>query len=183
MDGQRFDRWTQRLARRLGPCEGAEHKPPRSVNDPASRATIAPAADGTCLYPDLTTAELGGAAICGWPHPPALAAGGQPVLAPARNGATASTPRLSPREQEVAALIGRGLKDREIAAALVVSERTVHAHVHNLLAKLDLTSRRQVATWAREHGLLSGAATRRRRMAAPRLTPAGRRLQVRVEGT
>jgi DNA-binding NarL/FixJ family response regulator len=54
---------------------------------------------------------------------------------------------LSTREQEIAALIARGLKDREIAKALVLSEHTVHAHVRNLLAKLGLASRTQVAAW------------------------------------
>ena len=54
---------------------------------------------------------------------------------------------VSPREQEIAALIARGLRDREIAAALVLSERTVHAHVRHLLAKLGLASRGQIAAW------------------------------------
>jgi hypothetical protein len=50
------------------------------------------------------------------------------------------------------------LKNREIAAALVLSERTVHAHVRNVLAKLDLTSRAQIAAWTIEQGLLQSPA-------------------------
>jgi DNA-binding NarL/FixJ family response regulator len=69
---------------------------------------------------------------------------------PERTARSASGRRaqpLSAREQEVAALIGQGLKDREIAAALVLSEHTVHAHVRNLLDKLGLASRTQIAAW------------------------------------
>jgi two-component system nitrate/nitrite response regulator NarL len=59
--------------------------------------------------------------------------------------------RLTPREREVAALVARGRTNRQIAEALVVSERTVHTHVHNILGKLELTSRAQIAVWAVEH--------------------------------
>jgi predicted ATPase/DNA-binding NarL/FixJ family response regulator len=60
-----------------------------------------------------------------------------------------STPpaALTQREVEVAHLIGRGLSNRDIAAQLIMSERTVHAHVRNILSKLDLASRTQVAVW------------------------------------
>jgi predicted ATPase/DNA-binding CsgD family transcriptional regulator/Tfp pilus assembly protein PilF len=67
----------------------------------------------------------------------------------------ASTPagRLSRREREVAVLITRGLTNRQIADALVIGERTVHTHVANVLAKLALTSRTQIATWGVGQGL------------------------------
>jgi non-specific serine/threonine protein kinase len=48
----------------------------------------------------------------------------------------------------VAVLIARGLTNREIATELVLAERTVDAHVHNILGKLELRSRAQVAAWA-----------------------------------
>jgi DNA-binding CsgD family transcriptional regulator len=164
MDGRRFDQLTQALARRLHQEAGTQPDVPVRQTGPARRLAgpmaQPPSGDGTCPYPGRATAAPGGAAaICGWQQLPALLASGQGVLAPARNGRGARrhrAQRLSPREQEVAALIGRGLKDREIAAALVLSERTVHAHVHNLLARLDLASRAQIAAWASEHGLLSG---------------------------
>jgi predicted ATPase/DNA-binding CsgD family transcriptional regulator len=61
--------------------------------------------------------------------------------------------RLTRREREVAVLITRGLTNRQIADALVIGERTVHTHVANVLAKLELTSRTQIATWGVAHGL------------------------------
>jgi predicted ATPase/DNA-binding CsgD family transcriptional regulator len=61
--------------------------------------------------------------------------------------------RLTRREQEVTALVAQGRTNRQIADELVLSERTVDTHVHNVLGKLELTSRAQVAVWAVGHGL------------------------------
>jgi DNA-binding NarL/FixJ family response regulator len=47
----------------------------------------------------------------------------------------------------VAALAAQGLMNREIAERLVVSERTVEAHVAHILAKLGIASRVQLAAW------------------------------------
>jgi DNA-binding NarL/FixJ family response regulator len=55
---------------------------------------------------------------------------------------------LSDREWEVAMLVARGLSNRQIAADLIVSERTVDTHVSHILHKLSLVSRAQVAAWA-----------------------------------
>jgi non-specific serine/threonine protein kinase len=60
---------------------------------------------------------------------------------------------LGPREREVAALVAQGLTDRQIAARLVVAERTAATHVEHILAKLGLTSRAQIGPWAAAHGL------------------------------
>ena len=60
---------------------------------------------------------------------------------------------LTRREREVAGLIRRGLTNREIAAELVITPATVERHVANILNKLALGSRSQVAVWAVEHGL------------------------------
>ena len=60
---------------------------------------------------------------------------------------------LSAREREVAALVAHGRSNREIAAHLVVSERTAEAHVSNILGKLGFTTRAQIAAWAVEKGL------------------------------
>jgi ATP/maltotriose-dependent transcriptional regulator MalT len=54
---------------------------------------------------------------------------------------------LTKREREVAALIAEGLSNREIAARLVVAQRTAEGHVENILSKLGFTSRAQVAGW------------------------------------
>jgi len=61
---------------------------------------------------------------------------------------------LTPREREIAAMIARGLTNREIAARLYVGERTVESHVRNALQKLGFVSRSQIAAWASEQGLL-----------------------------
>jgi non-specific serine/threonine protein kinase len=60
---------------------------------------------------------------------------------------------LSRREEEVVALLADGLTNRQIGERLVISERTVEAHVTHVLAKLSLHSRAQVAAWAVEHRL------------------------------
>jgi len=59
---------------------------------------------------------------------------------------TAPSP-LTQREQEVAALVARGMTNRQIATTLMLSPRTVEGHVENLLAKLGVGSRAQIATW------------------------------------
>lgn len=68
-----------------------------------------------------------------------------PEPASAPTGREPDRPRLSPREWEVARLVTRGLSNREIARTLVISERTVDAHLRHILDKLGFTSRTQVA--------------------------------------
>jgi DNA-binding CsgD family transcriptional regulator len=65
---------------------------------------------------------------------------------------------LTTREQEVAALIGRGLTNRQIGEQLVITEGTVASHVVHILNKLAFGSRAQVAVWARDQGLLDSGA-------------------------
>ncbi|MBW5480632.1 ATP-binding protein [Streptomyces bambusae] len=55
---------------------------------------------------------------------------------------------LTARERQVAELVSQGLADKQIAALLVLSPRTVHGHVQRILVKLGFTSRRQIAQWA-----------------------------------
>jgi non-specific serine/threonine protein kinase len=54
---------------------------------------------------------------------------------------------LSRRETEIADLVAQGMSNREIAASLVISQRTVESHVEHILAKLGFTSRTQIAAW------------------------------------
>ncbi len=61
---------------------------------------------------------------------------------------------LSTREREVAALVGRGLRNKEIAAKLHIAQRTVDAHVEHIRNKLDFHSRAQIAAWASAMGLI-----------------------------
>jgi DNA-binding NarL/FixJ family response regulator len=51
-------------------------------------------------------------------------------------------------------MIARGTSNREVAGALVISERTVARHVQNIFAKLDVSSRSAATAFAFEHGLL-----------------------------
>jgi DNA-binding CsgD family transcriptional regulator/tetratricopeptide (TPR) repeat protein len=60
---------------------------------------------------------------------------------------------LTPREQEVAALIAHGHSNRAMAEYLVLSERTVEDHVSRILGKLGFGSRAQIAAWATQQGL------------------------------
>jgi DNA-binding CsgD family transcriptional regulator/tetratricopeptide (TPR) repeat protein len=62
---------------------------------------------------------------------------------------------LSEREREVAALIGQGKSNSEIASLLVVSKRTVETYVSRVLSKLGLTSRSQIALWTRDKRLVT----------------------------
>ena len=54
---------------------------------------------------------------------------------------------LSARELEVAHLVAQGLTNREIAAELVLSTRTIDSHVQHILTKLDFNTRSQIAGW------------------------------------
>jgi len=60
---------------------------------------------------------------------------------------------LTAREREVAALVVQGKTNREIAEALVLSERTAERHIANIMTKLGFNSRAQIAVWATERGL------------------------------
>lgn len=69
------------------------------------------------------------------------------------NGGTGRGSTLTEREREVLTLIADGRSNREIARALVLSEKTVKTHVSNILMKLDVSDRTQAALWAVRHGI------------------------------
>ena len=62
---------------------------------------------------------------------------------------------LSPREREVLTLVASGLTNREIAAELFLSEKTVARHLSNIFTKLGVSSRAAATAYAYEHQLVS----------------------------
>ena len=64
-------------------------------------------------------------------------------------------PQLTDREQEVIRLVAQGKSNREIAEALIISEKTAKAHISNILGKLGLDDRTQMAVYAIKHGLVN----------------------------
>ncbi|HXL90509.1 MAG TPA: LuxR C-terminal-related transcriptional regulator [Streptosporangiaceae bacterium] len=64
----------------------------------------------------------------------------------APGGKPASGP-LTSRENEIAALVADGLSNREIAGRLVISKRTVDAHIEHIFSKLGVSSRVQLVNW------------------------------------
>lgn len=94
------------------------------------------------------------------------AAAGVPVIADAMtaklvmqfrsgNNVTVAPERekLTPRERETMVCLARGESNKEIARNLDVAESTIKIHVQNILKKLNLSSRVQIAVYAVEHGM------------------------------
>jgi len=65
----------------------------------------------------------------------------------AQNCAVGVEPRLTRRAREVAELVALGLTNRDIAARLFISERTVEWHVEQLMNKLGFNTRAKIAGW------------------------------------
>jgi len=97
-------------------------------------ATIRSVADGASVLPRLMAGTL-------FSHVAAMA------LARGRNGQKAVS-RMTKRELEVTSLIANGLGNREIAGRLNIAAHTVKSHVHNILEKLALHTRLEVAAYA-----------------------------------
>ena len=78
------------------------------------------------------------------------------LVQPARGHAGADAPEgLTTREVEVLALVAEGLTDAEVAERLVVSIRTVHAHLRSIYRKLDVRTRSAATRYAVEHDLVA----------------------------
>ena len=82
---------------------------------------------------------------------------GDPVPAQTATGTLTSEAAerdpLTSRERALAVLVSRGLTNRQIAQELVLADRTVETHVRNILRKLGLRSRAQIAVWVTERRL------------------------------
>jgi non-specific serine/threonine protein kinase len=63
---------------------------------------------------------------------------------------------LTARQQEVARLVAEGLTDRQIAARLVISPRTAESHVEQILARLGVRSRAEIAAWTAARHAVAG---------------------------
>jgi DNA-binding NarL/FixJ family response regulator len=101
------------------------------------------------LLKDMPPAELVDAVLqagAGDPRIPATMAGR--VLSEVDAGSMGAIEDLSPREREVLELMAQGLKNREIAEQLFLSEATVKTHVRHLLDKLRLRNRAEAAAFA-----------------------------------
>jgi len=109
---------------------------------------------------DLSPSELGGVVR--------KAARGEAVLHPqvaarvihelqgARRDNINPFTELTDREMEVLRLIAAGMSNQEMAAQLVLSEKTVKGHVSNILSKLHLADRTQAAVYAWKEGIVRG---------------------------
>ena len=103
--------------------------------------------------------EVGGAARRlqdegrGMPLDEAIAAGLDPR--PEDPWRLGTSPGLTDREREIAALVARGLTNRQIAEQLVLSVRTIETHVGRVLTKLGFSTRGQLTVWAHEEGLMT----------------------------
>lgn len=84
--------------------------------------------------------------------PPELAT--QALVALARGERELEEPEVSltEREQEVLNLLAKGQTNKDIAQSLILSVRTVEAHLHNIYGKLGVSSRTEAALWAVNHG-------------------------------
>jgi DNA-binding NarL/FixJ family response regulator len=71
-----------------------------------------------------------------------------PNVASAADGSLA---RLSPRERQVLKLLALGKRNREVAAALVLSERTVQRHIANIYKKIGARNRAEATAFAFTH--------------------------------
>jgi len=109
-----------------------------------------PLAEGQRLATGIAGAKL--TLLPGRTHIP-FAGDSQAVLNAMRRGLglppldPAVLPRLTPRQLEVAALVAEGCSNRQIAAQLVITERSAESHVERIRMRLGFRSRAQIAAW------------------------------------
>lgn len=84
--------------------------------------------------------------------PPPLAARALAALARGQVPREEPAVSLTEREQEVLGLLANGLTNKDIAQTLILSVRTVEAHLRNVYSKLDVSSRTEAALWAVHNG-------------------------------
>ncbi|MGH2530938.1 MAG: ATP-binding protein [Thermomicrobiales bacterium] len=124
-------------ARLLGAAEALNRELGYTFEQPEQARYARAAADARAVLGDdaLAAAWAAGRALS---LDEAVTEAEQIISEPARG---TTSPGLTPREVEVLRLLAAGRADREIAAALFISHRTVHHHVANILAKLGVRTR------------------------------------------
>ena len=128
-----LDNGRQLFSQQCGTCHALKEAGSTTQRGPDLDAAFAAArAAGRSLTPEQAIAEATA-------DEPTAGAG---LVHPRLTSAVGS---LSRREHEIARLVARGRTNREIAAALHISERTADAHVRSLLRKLGVASRAEVA--------------------------------------
>jgi len=110
------------------------------------RAVVGAALGEPQLHPKVAMRLV--QAVAGRAQPPSDAA-----QAPGGPGQTGLLEALTQRERQVLGLLAEGKSNKEIAAALYISEKTVKTHVSNILHKLGVADRTQAALFAVRHGL------------------------------
>jgi len=69
-------------------------------------------------------------------------------------GVRSSGPPLTPRETEIVRMLAEGLRNREIATKLFITESTVKLHLHHIYEKVGVDGRLELVLWAQEKGLV-----------------------------
>ena len=109
-----------------------------------------------CLSRDATVPELSRALIAAGRGEMALPdpIAGQALAALARGDRADNQPHdpLTERETEVLHLLAEGLTNKDIAQSLIISVRTVEAHLRSIYGKLEVDSRTEAALWAVRNG-------------------------------
>jgi len=109
-----------------------------------------------CISRDEPVAELARAIIAVGRGeialPPSIAARALASLARGKSATGDLIELLSEREVEVLQLLAQGMTNKDIAQTLILSVRTVEAHLRNIFGKLGVRSRTEAALWATKHG-------------------------------
>ncbi|HEV8223095.1 MAG TPA: tetratricopeptide repeat protein [Streptosporangiaceae bacterium] len=137
----------------LRPLSGARIGQYLSAAGPLGEAAVTRLwEEGAAMTPDQAVALAlsgSGAGAVGRPAVEGAAGSGGPGGGGAA-GAVAGLPnQLTPRERQIIELIAAGLSNRQIAEELVIAPATAARHVANILAKLEFSSRSQIAAWAK----------------------------------